>query len=187
MGELEAILEKEILSDISHILAQADSRSKEMIEEARREASARLSACRRRLEMQTRAAEQRAASGAELTLSTACMKAKGEVMEAVRERVLTALSRMPSQPRYGEILEALAEEALTPVKGAKSVVAHPDDRERLAEWARRKGLELLEDPAVRLGVRIVAGNGRTVINTLPTRFQRAWDGLASEVATLLWE
>jgi V/A-type H+-transporting ATPase subunit E len=146
-----------------------------------------VGACRRRLDAQTRAAEQRAASGAELTLSTARMKAKGEVLEVVRERVLSALEQMPSKADYGAILEALAEEALAAVTAATSVVTHPDDQDSLSQWAQAKGLSLQPDPVVRLGVRIVCSDGRTIVNTLPTRFHRAWDSLASEVAKLLWE
>jgi V/A-type H+-transporting ATPase subunit E len=187
MSELETLLEKEILSELDDILAQADSRSKEIIETAEREASARLAACRRRVDTKSRAAEQRARSGAELTLSTAAMKAKGEVMERLRERVLSALSEAPSRPGYGKVLEALAEEAISAVDSAQSVAANPEDLDKLTQWALRRGLELREDPAIRLGVQITCSDGRTIVNTLPVRFHRAWDTLASEVADLIWE
>jgi len=164
----------------------ADSRAKQISSEAEKRASALLAKHRQRLEAEARAASQRVRSTADLSVAIARTRAKGEVMDLVRQKVLSALQETAAQPKYGDVLRALAEEAMAVAEAAECLVVHPDDREKLIAWARHRGLDLQTDPHLRLGVRIGCRGGKQVENTLPERLQRAWDALAPEVAKLLW-
>jgi len=63
----------------------------------------------------------------------------------------------------------------------------PADAPHLEDWARERGLELVPEPEVRLGVRVYSKTGGTYVeNTLPGRLERAWEELASKVAQVLW-
>jgi V/A-type H+-transporting ATPase subunit E len=116
------------------------------------------------------------------------MKARGEAIESVRKMALKGFEEIANQPGYRHILMTLAEEALKAVEGANAVVVHPDDEEKIREWATQKRLELRADARLRLGVRITDTSGkRSVENSLPERLDRAWNTLASEVAKQLWE
>lgn len=187
MSRLEEILQQEVAEEINAILAEADSRAEEILMAAKREAEELLRDRRIRIEAQVRSAARRAQSAAELVVSTSRSQAKGEIMEQVRAGALRAIEQASSRSDYSEILCALADEALAALVGANAVTSHPDDKERLGEWAAGKELELKTDQELSLGVKIEDGNGRTVENTLPERLRRAWDSLASEVAKRLWE
>jgi V/A-type H+-transporting ATPase subunit E len=187
MLKLEKILQEEAKAEINQVLAEADSRAQKIVSEAESRAAARRAAHRKKTEAEARAASQQAQSAAELSVATARLQAKGEVMELVRQKALSALEKTASEPSYGEVLQALAQEAMKVADAAEAVVVHPNDRERLSHWARQQGLELQTDPELRLGVRIVCGSGRRVENTLPERLDRAWDSLAAAVTKLLWE
>ena len=187
MSKLGDILQEEALSEINKILAAADSRADMLVDEARRKASERVEAYRKKAEAELQAGTRRAESAAELTLSIARTKARGEGIVHVREKVLAALEEIAAKPNYGETLEALGEEAIKAVEAAEALVVHPDDSGKLIAWAKQKGLELLTDPGIRLGVRIVVRGGqRSVENSLPERLQRAWEILASGVVQRLW-
>jgi V/A-type H+-transporting ATPase subunit E len=185
MSKLEEILQQEANEEIKAILAEADSKAREIVSKAESRAKARLAAHRQKIEVGDRTVTQQAQSVAELSISSACIKAKGEVMDLLRQKVLLALEESSSQPGYGEVLQALAIEAI--VEGAQAVVVHPHDKEQLVDWARQMGLELQTDPEVRLGVRIVGRRGNKVENTLPERLHRAWGALVPKVSKLLWE
>jgi V/A-type H+-transporting ATPase subunit E len=187
MSKLEEILQAEADAEIQEILAEADSRAQEMVSEAENRAAARLAAHRKRTEAEARAALHQAQSAAELSVATARMQTKGEVMELVRGQAMQALEKTASEPGYGEVLQALAEEALKVAPGAQAVIVHPDDQEKLSGWALPRKLEVRADPELRLGVRIVSHSGRIVENTLPERLHRAWDTLAADITRLLWE
>jgi V/A-type H+-transporting ATPase subunit E len=187
MSELGDILQEEVLAEIKAIHAEAESRAAELVRDAQERASARLKSHQKKMEAEARAAIRRARSAAELTLSTARMQAKGQVIESVRKKALMALEETAGRQNYREVLEALAEEALNAVEAAGVVVVHPGDEERIHGWAVQKGLEIRTDPGVRLGVRIVnRGGKRSVENNLPERLDRAWSALASDVAKRLW-
>jgi V/A-type H+-transporting ATPase subunit E len=187
MSKLEKILQEEAEAEIKGILAEADSQAQKIISEAESRAAARRAAYRKRIEAEERAAIHQAQSAAELSIATARVQAKGEVMELVRQKALSALEQTASEPSYGKILQALAKEAMKIADGAEAVVVHPNDQERLSDWARQQGFELQTDPGLRLGVRIVCHNGRRVENTLPERLHRSWDTLTADITKLLWE
>jgi V/A-type H+-transporting ATPase subunit E len=188
MSKLGDILQEEVQGEIDAVLAEAESRAERLIRDAEEKASARVKSHQEIMQVETFAAVRRARSAAELNVSTARMRAKGQVIESVRKRALMAVEEIAGQRNYRDILEALAEEALRAVEGAKSAVVHPEDEERIRGWAAKKGLELLTDPGLRLGVRLVDSKGkRSVVNSLPERLDRAWSTLASEVAKQLWE
>jgi V/A-type H+-transporting ATPase subunit E len=188
MSKLADILQQEALAEIDEIRAEAEARAEKITREAEKEASERVAAYRKRTAGEIRAGTQRAQSAAELTLATARIQAKGRVIALVRDKVLAALEEIAGKPHYGDVLAALAEEAMAALETAEAVVVHPDDRDKLSDWARRQGLELRTDAALHLGVRIVAREGRrSAENSLPERLERAWETLAAEVAGLLWE
>ena len=188
MSKLGDILQDEVSAEIAGILSEADSRAEMFIQEARDKASARLEAHQRRNEAEARAATRRAESAAELTVTTARMQARGRVMALVRQKALEAFDELTGKPEYSAVLQALAEEAMKTVEGPKAVIVHPSDKPLLSGWATQKGLDLRTDPGIRLGVRIVSGDGkRSVENSLPGRLERAWDKLASGVEKILWE
>ena len=187
MSRLGDILQEEVLGEIKAIQAEAESRAGELVRNAEEKASARLKSHQKKMEAEARAAVRRARSAAELALSTARMHAKGGVIESVRKKALVSLEEMANRHNYRDILEALAEEALKAVEGGEVVVVHPDDEEKIHNWATQKGLELRTDPALRMGVRIVdRGGKRSVENSLPERLERAWNVLTSDVAKRLW-
>jgi vacuolar-type H+-ATPase subunit E/Vma4 len=187
MSNLKEILKEEALAEVSEILSEADSRADILIREAKNKASERVEAYRKKAEGELRAAARRAKSASELTVSIARLRARGEEIAVVREKVLTALKEISTRPNYGEILEVLAEEAIKAVQGAEALVVHPDDNDKVSVWAKEKGLILQTDPELHLGVRIVAGGGqRSVENSLPQRLERGWGTLASSVAKRFW-
>ncbi len=188
MSKLGDILQEEALSEINAVLTEADSKARVLIREAEKQASDRVSAYRRRAEAEHRAAARRSESAAELSLATARIQARGQVIALVKKKTLAALEEVAGRPNYGGVLQALAEEALKAVGAPEALVVHPDDRDKLSSWAVQKGLELRTDPKLHLGVRIVARGGqRSVENSLPERLQRAWETLASGVAQRLWD
>jgi V/A-type H+-transporting ATPase subunit E len=187
MSKLGEILHKEIVEEIRAILAEAETRAAKLVRDAEEKALARLEFHQKKLEAEAWAATLRARSAADLTLSTARVQAKGQVIESVQRKALASLEQMANQSDYRPILEALAEEALKAMGGGEVVVAHPDYEEKIRGWAERRGLELLTDPDLRIGVRIVNRHDRrSVENTLRERLERAWSALASEVANQLW-
>lgn len=188
MAGLADILQQEALEEINTILIEADSRAGRIVDEAGQEASARLAAHRRRAEAEARTAARRARSEADLTVSTARMAAKNQMIELVRKKVWSALEEIAGRPDYRQILQALAGEAVTAVDTAEAVVVNPEDRQHLSDWVRARGLELRDDPGLRLGVRIETRDGRhRVVNSLPERFQRSWNRLSSGAAKILWK
>lgn len=187
MSKLGEILQQEANAEIKAILAEADSKARKIVSEAESRAAARVAAHRKKMAAAARAATRQAQSVAELSISSARITAKGEVMDLLRQKVLLALEEPSSQPGYGEVLQALAEEAMGVAEAAEAVVVHPGDKEKLSDWAQQRGLELRTDPGIRLGMRIVGASGTMVENTLPERLHRAWRTLAPEVAKLLWE
>lgn len=187
MSKLGDILQEKVLAEIDKILAEAETKSKKIVQQAESDASARLAAHRKKTEAQLHTAVRREQSAAELAIAIARTRARGQVMEQVKQKALNTIEEIPSKPDYGKILEALAVEAENSLKAAEAVVVNPSDAEKLSDWAMQKGLELLTDPEIRCGVRVISGHGKSVENTLPERLNRAWDTLASSVAKLLWE
>jgi V/A-type H+-transporting ATPase subunit E len=187
MSKLDDILQEEVRGEIEAMLTDAESRSAELIRDAEEKASARMKSHQKKMQNEALAATRRARSAAELRISTARMQAKGQVIESVRKKALMAVEEIVKRRNYRDILEAFGEEALKAVEGAKWAVVHPEDKETMREWAAQKGLQLLTDPGLRLGVKIVDTSGeRSVENSLPERLDRAWNTLASEVAKKLW-
>jgi len=187
MSKLETILQEEALKEINAILAEAEERAKQIIAEAEKKAEKIKAAALRKLEAEKKAALARAESAAELKVATARMKAKGEVIERVKELALARIEALPKDPSYPEILKKLAEEALKAVAEPEKVAANPEDLVHLEDWARERGLALEPSPEVRLGVRVYQkGGGTYVENTLPGRLERAWEELAAKVAKVLW-
>ena len=97
MSKLEEILQQEAEAEINSILAEADSRAREIVSQAESRAAARLAAHRQRIEAKDRAASQQARSASELSVSSARIQAKGEVMDLLRQKVLLALEKTSSQ------------------------------------------------------------------------------------------
>jgi len=187
MSKLRDILQEEALAEVDEILDGADTRAETLIREARSRASERVGAYRKKAEAELRGATRRAESAAELTVSTARMKARGEAIDLVRKKALAGLEEIAGRTGYDEILEALAEEAIKAVEAAEVLVVHPDDKDKLSAWAKRKGLELRTDPGLYLGVRITTPGGRcSVENSLPERLQRGWETLVSGMVHRLW-
>jgi vacuolar-type H+-ATPase subunit E/Vma4 len=187
MSKLKNILQEEVHAEIEQVLEEAKSRSEKIVSEARSQADSRLAAMRRRYEAEERAAIQRAKSAGNLTISIARLQAKGEIIEKARKGAIAAIGAASSKPGYGDMLLALAEEAAGEIEAPAAVIVHPDDQQKIADWAARKGIEVQTDPGLELGVRISNRHGKTVENTLPERLNRSWDTVVSDVAKLLWE
>ncbi len=187
MSKLNDILQEDVLSEVNQILAEADSEAEKLIAEAQSKASKRVEAYRKEAEAELQTATRRAKSAGELSVSIARIRARGQEIALVKEKVLAALEKVPAKQNYREILEALAEEALKAIGAAEAATVHPDDKDKLSVWAKQKGLELRTDPELHLGVRITATAGRqSVENSLPERLQRGWETLVSVVARRLW-
>jgi len=188
MSKLRDVLQEEALVEIDKVLAGANSRAETLVAEAKSKASERVEAYRKKAEVELRVAIRRAESAAELKVSTARMKARGEVIGLVRKGVLAGFEEIAGRPGYDKILEALAEEAMKAAEAPEALVVHPNDEAKVSGWAEQKGLQLRTDPSLYLGVRIVVRGGqRSVENSLLERFERAWETLASDVAQRLWE
>jgi len=187
VSKLETILQEEAIREINRILAEAEERAKAILAEAEAKAEKIKSAALRKVEAEKKAALARAQSAAELKIATARMKAKGEVIERVKEMAAERLQGLGNDPRYPEILRRLAEEAYEAVDDPGKVAVAPQDAPHLERWASERGLELLVEPELRLGVRVYSKTGGTYVeNTLPGRLERAWEELASKVAQVLW-
>ena len=187
MSKLRDILQEEALAEINQILTEADSRAEVLIREAESKASERVEACRKKAEVELRAAIRGAESACEFTISVARLRARGELIALVRKKSLAALEEIARKPNCVRILEALAEEAMKVIEEPEALVVHPDDKDKLSAWAKRKGLELRTDPGLYLGVRITTPGGRcSVENSLPERLQRGWETLVSGMVHRLW-
>ncbi len=188
MSKLKDVLQEEALSEIDKVLTEADSKAEALVAEAKRKASERVEAYQKKADAELHAAIRRAENAAELAVSTAGMRARGETIGLVQKKVLARLEEIAGRKDYDKILQTLAEEATKAAKPAEALVVHPDDKVRMTGWAKQKGLQLRTDPGIRLGVRIVVRGGqRSVENSLPQRFERAWETLASGVARRLWK
>ncbi len=187
MSKLGEILEQDVLKEIKGILAEADGRAEELIQEARSKASQQIEAERKKVDAELQSAIRGMKSARDLTVSVARIRARDQAIARVRKKVESAIVEIAKTPNYGKILQALAEEAFKSVEAAESVAVHPEDQGKLSAWAKQKGLELKTDPAVHFGVRIITRGARqTVENSLPERLQRGWETLISGVAQRLW-
>lgn len=187
MSKLETLLQEEALREINAILAEAEERAKAILAEAEAKAAQIKSAAERKLEAEKKAALARAESAAELKVATARMKARGEMIERVKQMAAERLKGLSADPRYPEILTRLAEEAIAAVAEPGKLAVAPEDMPHLETWARERNLELVPEPEVRLGVRVYSKSGGTYVeNTLPGRLERAWEELAARVAQVLW-
>jgi len=188
MSKLHDIIKEEALAEINRILGESDSRAVTLIQEAETKAAERLAIHQRKVASKTRAAQHRAAGGAELAVSTARIQAKGEAIAQVRKMALSAIEELADAPGYRGILTALAEEAIGAVDAAEALVVNPNDKALLSSWAMQKRIEIRTDPALRLGVRLESSSSkRSVENSLPERLDRSWDMLATRVARILWK
>ncbi len=188
MTKLGEILQEEAQAEIEEVLTEAESKAKSLVRKAEQEASDREAAYRRKAEAELRVATDRAGGAAELLLSTALARARGHAMSSVKEKTLAFFENIVREPKYGDILAVLADEALKVIQEPEALVVHPDDEDKLSDWAAGKRLELRTDPELHLGVRVVASGGsRSVENSLPERLRRAWETLAPAVAQRLWD
>jgi len=187
MPGLDDILAEEALSEIKQVLDASDAKAAALREEAETEASTRLSVHRKKIAVEERAARRRAEGAADLVVLTARIRAKGQVMAEVRERVMDAIEKLADEPGYDRILTALAEEAIRSADSPETVIVHPKNAAILSGWARQKRIDIRTDAGLRLGVRIESRSRRTVENSLPERFDRAWNTLSSRVVQILWE
>lgn len=187
MSKLAELLQAEVDAEIEGIAAAGDSQAAKIISEAKSHTEEQITAHKKKLESEARAATQRAQSAADLTLSSARTQARGEVLDLLWQKVYLALEEISSQANFGAILQALAAEAMQVAEKAATAVVNPDDQDKLKNWARQQGLELQTDPNLHLGVRIVGQRGNATENTLPERLRRAWGTLGPEVTKILWE
>lgn len=187
MSKLEAILTQEVEAEIRAILAEAKAKAESLHSEARTQAEALLVAKKRALEANFQGALRRAESAGELLLATARAQAKGEVLSQVKAKVRETLGGLPGKPEWPEVLRKLAEEALAALPDSVALASHPENLPHLEPLARERGLELVADPGLRLGVRAVGQGGKTQVeNALESRLERAWDALSTRVAQVLW-
>jgi V/A-type H+-transporting ATPase subunit E len=187
MSKLEAILSQEVEAEIQAILSEARAKAEGLKAEAEARAKALLEGKRRALEAAFQAALRRSESAGELLLSTARAQAKGEVLSELKAKALEALKALPHKPEWPEVVRKLALEALSALGEPETLATHPENLPHLEALAQERGLKLLPDPALRLGVRAVGQGGKTQVeNALESRLERAWDALSSKVAQALW-
>lgn len=187
MSKLEAILSREVESEIQALLEEARAKAEALRQEAETKAESLVSGKQRVLEAQVQAALRRAESAGELLLSTSRAEAKGQVLSRVKARVWEALEALPSRAEWPEVVRKLAEEALMALPEPVALASHADNLPHLEPLARERGLELRPDPALRLGIRAIGRGGKTQVeNALESRLERAWDALSSRVAQVLW-
>ncbi len=187
MSKLAEILQAEVGAEIDKITAEAQTQADKIVSEAKSHAEDGIAEQQKKLEAEARAAAQGARSAADLIVASARTQARGEVLDQLWHKVRRALEEKAVQADYGEILQTLAKEAMHVAPGALTLVVNPDDQEKMKDWAAEQGLELLADPHLSLGVRLVSQNGAAVENTLPERLRRAWATLGPEVTKILWE
>ncbi|MEJ2164556.1 MAG: V-type ATP synthase subunit E [Deltaproteobacteria bacterium] len=187
MSKLNDILRKEALADINRILDESDSGAESLIREAEKKASARLALHRKRIESEIRAANNRAQGAAELTVATARVQAKGQIIALVRKKTLSAIEELGVKSGYSQILTALADEAIEALDAAEVVVVNPNDTGIISDWAMQRRIEIQTDPELHLGVRLVSPSSRrSAENSLAERLDRIWDMLSARVAQILW-
>lgn len=188
MSKLNDILREEALADINQIMDESDSRAENLIQEAEQKASTRLEVQRKRIETEVRTAKNRAQGAAELTIATARIQAKGEIIAMVRKKALSAIEELAGKSGYSKILRLLADEAIQAVDTAEAVVVNPNDTGIINDWAMQKGIEIRTDSELRFGVRLVSHSSKTSAeNSLPDRLDRSWDMLSARVAQILWK
>lgn len=187
MSKLDDILRQEAHADISRILDESGSRAESLIREAKKKASARLAIHRKRIESEIRAASNRAQGAAELTVATARVQAKGEIIALVRKKTLSAIEELGAKSGYSQILTALADEAIEALEATEVVVVNPNDAKIISSWAMQRQIEIQTDAELHLGVRLVSPSSRrSAENSLAERLDRVWDMLSARVAQILW-
>lgn len=187
MSKLEDILQQEVTSEVSAVVAAAEAKVKAIVDAATERAEALKAGRTRQLEAEHAAAIRRAESAAELMLNQARIGARGQAVDQVKGGVLQALQGLTSQASFGEVLKKLANEALTGLGKAEAVAVNPSHASLLETWAKEKGLKLISDPTITNGVRLIAEGGKSQIqNALTERLERAWDALSAKAAKAIW-
>lgn len=183
MSKLEDILQQEISTEMAAIQGESEAKAKAIVDAAMQRAEAQKASKQTALEAERSAAIRRAESAAELVMSQARIAARGQAVDKVKIGVQEALSGHVN----AQVLTKLADEALAGLGKAETVVVNPAQASLLEGWAKTNGLKLETNPAVQMGVRVIAEGGRSMIqNTLPERLERAWDALSAKAAKAIW-
>lgn len=187
MADLETALRQEAEAEIQAIKSAAEAEAQEILAAAQAQAQSARKARKRVLAQERERALKAAESARVLELSTARARARGEMIEEVRHKVLEALEKIPARKEYSRILTKLADQALAATQAPERVEASPQDLVHLEAWAKSHNLELNADPTLQLGVRLVGNGGRSrVENTLPGRLERSWESFSAQVAAELF-
>lgn len=188
-GELLRVLEEEASREAREIREAAARERDRIVAEARRAADAARNAL---LERQRAAAEARRKAtldGVALERDRALLVERRRLLEDLRHAVA---GRLPA-PAGRDVLATLLAEAVPEAwDGPVTVIVDPGEEELCRSLLANVRPELLERatieaaPKARGGVEIVCGR-RVLDDTLPSRLDRAWPALESELATILFE
>jgi vacuolar-type H+-ATPase subunit E/Vma4 len=188
-GELLRVLEEEASSEAREIREAAARERDRIVAEARRAADAARNAL---LERERAAAETRRKAAVEavaLERDRALLVERRRLLDALRGEVL---ARLPA-PAGREVLATLLAEAVPEAWDREvTVVVDPGEEEICRNLLANVRPELLARAAIqaapraRGGVEIVCGR-RVLDDTLAARLDRAWPGLESELAGILFQ
>lgn len=191
MSELSALLDREASAEIEALLSEARQRASEIVAEATAEVEQQLAQTRRAAEAQREATLVRAESAARLEASALKLRAQHAAVEAVFGATRTELGALRGDAkRYPQVLRALLAEAVEGVGAAHVTAIHAAaaDVAAVASAAEALGVRAPVSAAadVDLGVRVVAGGGSSVENTLVQRLAALQGELAARVSQVLF-
>jgi V/A-type H+-transporting ATPase subunit E len=180
--ELLRVLEDEAAREAREVRAAGAREAVRIVEEARGAASAAREALLARERAEGEARRRAALESLALDRERALLLERRRLLDELREEVLRRLPAAGSAELDARLLAEVLPEAGA---GPLEVIVDPGREEAArAALGGRPGAAVRAAPAARGGVEVVAG--RLVLDdTLPSRLERAWPALESELVELL--
>jgi V/A-type H+-transporting ATPase subunit E len=182
-------LEEEGQAECDKIMSQAKAREKEILKEAKEEASVIKEAHMKKVKAALRSERARIISNATFYVKKEVLKAKEELIKECFNEAAKRLEVLRSSPQYEKIFADLAKEALANTEG--EVVVSVDKRDaKLAErvlGSLTRRYKLTTNLKCLGGLVVTTGDGRiTFINTFDSRLAKARKLLRSEITSVLF-
>jgi V/A-type H+-transporting ATPase subunit E len=173
------------------IIKEAESRLKEMEDQAVRKAEENTQNRLARAELEAQEAQRRMLSMAELELKKQSLEAKQALIDQAFDKALSRLKELPDETYAAMIVSILGSAGLT---GREELVVPPQDRERFQKGLLKRinddlGFELkLSDETRSIqGGFIVKSNGVEINNSFETLLRMEREKIESEIAEILFQ
>lgn len=190
LDDILSALDEQAESNCAALASEAQDRAAAIVEQAKQEAVRIAEECRTGCEQ---AAEREAGlimNAARLKAAMVVSSARGAAVAEVFDTAWSRLSDVRRGAGYPDALGAMLDEALGNAYEACEVRVNPDDVATAKQRLNGRGaaLEVVPDKSIIGGVLVVECDGRvTRRNTLESRFERARELIAPQVAETLFE